>query len=73
VAFCIALYCWAADKPAPLQPATPELCATLTARLPKVSQRDCLNTKLQQSGALSSKGFPLLTRDMAADAKRKSL
>lgn len=42
-------------------------CATLVARLPKVSLKDCRAGKLNPSGVKSPNGFPLLTRDIAAE------
>jgi protein MpaA len=46
-------------------------CATLAARLPKVSANECRATKLQASGSSSLNGFPILTKDVAADPRRK--
>ncbi|AZP11456.1 M14 family zinc carboxypeptidase [Undibacterium parvum] len=46
-------------------------CATLVARLPKVSANECRATKLQASGSSSLNGFPILTKDVAADPGRK--
>lgn len=42
-------------------------CTPLAARLPKVTADDCRNSKLTRTGASSFNGFPILTRDFAAD------
>lgn len=44
-------------------------CTPLVARLPKVSLADCKNSKLSPTGANSLNGFPVLFRDIKADAK----
>lgn len=46
-------------------------CAKLAVRLPKVSANECHAAKLQASGSLSLNGFPILTKDVAADPRRK--
>ena len=44
-------------------------CPALTARLPKVSVADCRNAQLKPTGVNSLNGFPVLFRDMPADAR----
>jgi protein MpaA len=46
-------------------------CLSLSARLPKVSADDCRGSKLTPSGISSFNGFPILTKDVAADPHRK--
>lgn len=46
-------------------------CTPLVARLPKISDSDCRNSKVQPAGANSANGFPILVRDIAADPRRK--
>lgn len=46
-------------------------CTPLAARLPKVSSNDCRNSKLSPSGSVSLNGFPILSKDLGADSKRK--
>ncbi|MDE2431096.1 MAG: DUF2817 domain-containing protein, partial [Burkholderiales bacterium] len=41
-------------------------CVPLVARLPKISLRDCRNSKVLPTGARSFKGMPILARDFAA-------
>lgn len=43
-------------------------CERLTPRLPGVSNADCMATQLTSSGAVSHRGFPILTRQVQADA-----
>ena len=44
-------------------------CTPLVTRLPKVSFVDCKNSKLSPSGTNSLNGFPVLYRDLPADAR----
>lgn len=44
-------------------------CTPLVARLPKISLHECLSSKLSPAGASSLNGFPLLIRDLPADAR----
>jgi protein MpaA len=46
-------------------------CTPLSARLPKVSKNDCQNSALAPTGALSFNGFPILERDVPADARHQ--
>ncbi|MFZ6750668.1 M14 family zinc carboxypeptidase [Undibacterium sp. Ren11W] len=55
------------SKPA----AVTDWCAVLATRLPKVSENECLASKLQTSGISSFNGFPILTKDVAADPRHK--
>lgn len=51
--------------------AVSDWCATLATRLPKVSANECRASKLQASGVSSFNGFPILTKDVAADPHHK--
>lgn len=50
-----------------------EWCTSLTARLPKVSVNDCLNSKLISTGVFSSNGFPILVKDLSVDPRHKQV
>jgi murein peptide amidase A len=59
--------------PATSKPAkTPiDWCAALVARMPTVSLNECRAAKFAPSGVNSLKGFPIITRDVAAKASTK--
>lgn len=71
----VALFCsFHAGSPAgAAAPAKPhnagDWCPPLVARLPKVTLNECRNSKLLASGTHSLNGFPLLARDLQADAR----
>lgn len=71
----VALFCsFHAGSPASAAaPARPhnagDWCPPLVARLPKVTLNECRNSKLLASGTHSLNGFPLLARDLPADAR----
>lgn len=71
----LALLSWpvVAEKIRPPAPPAPRVtsvlwCPALVPRLPGISLTQCQRSALTVSGALSKKGFPLLVRDIPAEA-----
>ena len=54
----------------PVQSDTSNWCKRLVARLPSVSASDCQSSNLVPSGAVSHRGFPILTRQIPAAPTR---
>lgn len=68
------MLCAAAAWPAQSFPAAPaklqsDWCTPLAAHLPQVSTAECRDSRLAPAGAVSANGFPILAREIPADAR----
>jgi protein MpaA len=77
LAFCLAVPVWAAPGPSPAVPSKivvnpppinsqGDWCKRLSDRLPSVTIASCKSSGVQPSGASSTKGFPILVRQIPA-------